>query len=178
MLTFFPDPYNDELLYSMICRYHILSGNIYDRDTVYELFVNRNQRMNIRIPARLSVLAEQTKAFGITFDQMLYDHTLFPYYTLFLKQKKIDALYNQANNCRNQSGSIEIPRYTYMAMPNLRYCPVCREEERQLYGESYWHRSHQIENIWFCSKHKVPLINSNINHVYTAKKILPVGIAG
>lgn len=32
----------------------------------------------------------------------------------------------------------------------LKYCPICAEEDRQKYGEAYWHRSHQIAKLPKC----------------------------
>ena len=44
----------------------------------------------------------------------------------------------------------------------LRYCPLCVEKDRQLYGESYWHRSHQLTGVSVCSKHGIKLWNSSV----------------
>ena len=38
MLTFFPTPYEDELWYGIITRYHIRSGNTCWKYTIQELF--------------------------------------------------------------------------------------------------------------------------------------------
>ena len=38
MLAFFPEPYEDELLYGLLSRYHFYSGNIDFKDTLRELF--------------------------------------------------------------------------------------------------------------------------------------------
>ena len=37
-LVFFPTPFEDELLYSVIARYHCYSGNLFVRETMLELF--------------------------------------------------------------------------------------------------------------------------------------------
>jgi hypothetical protein len=42
----------------------------------------------------------------------------------------------------------------------LRYCPECVEEDIKLYGETYWHRMHQVAGLNFCIKHMNPLYNS------------------
>lgn len=38
MISFFPTPYEDELLYSILARYHLRSGNISYVDTNKDLF--------------------------------------------------------------------------------------------------------------------------------------------
>jgi hypothetical protein len=44
----------------------------------------------------------------------------------------------------------------------MRYCPLCVREDKDTYGETYWHRSHQIDGIDVCVKHKVFLEHTNI----------------
>ena len=38
MITFFPVPYEDEVLYSVLARYHVRSGNISYKATMRDLF--------------------------------------------------------------------------------------------------------------------------------------------
>ena len=45
----------------------------------------------------------------------------------------------------------------------MRYCPLCVNADREKYGETYWHRSHQIRNVNICPKHKCHLINSSVS---------------
>ena len=35
----------------------------------------------------------------------------------------------------------------------LRYCPLCFKEDKQKYGEAYWHKAHQIRGVDVCNKH-------------------------
>ena len=44
----------------------------------------------------------------------------------------------------------------------LKFCPLCAVEDRQKYGEAYWHRKHQIRNISICTAHKCRLMNSTV----------------
>lgn len=38
MISFFPTPYPDELWYSVICRYHVHSGNSCAKHTMRQLY--------------------------------------------------------------------------------------------------------------------------------------------
>lgn len=38
MISFFPSPYPDELWYSVICRYHVHSGNYCAKHTMRQLY--------------------------------------------------------------------------------------------------------------------------------------------
>ena len=42
MLQYFPTPYPDELWYSVLCRYHVRSGNAGSATTFRELFGDRD----------------------------------------------------------------------------------------------------------------------------------------
>jgi hypothetical protein len=59
MLTFFTDPYKDELIYSAAARYHYYIGNIDYRDTLEELFGKRSIIPNFYTGSYLNYLCEQ-----------------------------------------------------------------------------------------------------------------------
>ena len=44
----------------------------------------------------------------------------------------------------------------------LRFCSLCAKEDREKYGETYWHREHQIPRIRVCPRHRLYLGNSTI----------------
>lgn len=44
----------------------------------------------------------------------------------------------------------------------LWFCPLCVKEDREIYGETYWHRKHQIRNMRICPKHKCMLMESSV----------------
>ena len=39
---------------------------------------------------------------------------------------------------------------------------MCAREDREIYGEAYWHRKHQIRNVSICTKHKCRLKESTV----------------
>jgi hypothetical protein len=45
---------------------------------------------------------------------------------------------------------------------HLRYCHVCAREDIVKYGEPYWHRLHQLQEMVYCTKHLIRLTNSCI----------------
>ena len=54
---------------------------------------------------------------------------------------------------------ILFPRRT--ETPSMRYCPLCAADERKNYGETYWHRLHQIYELPVCPVHKCFLVNTD-----------------
>ena len=45
----------------------------------------------------------------------------------------------------------------------LQFCPLCVKEDRENYGEAYWHRKHQIRNMGICTRHKCKLMESSVS---------------
>lgn len=158
ILSFFPKPYPDELLYSIISRYHRYSGNPFTRDTMQDLFDSRARRISIEVPVGLAELSSKVENVGITFDSLLFSHTLFPFYSLFSQSNALNAQYTKIKNGENIAwGSFFGIEHGPSQLPYLRYCPQCRAYEQQNYGESYWHRTHQISEISVCPIHKTKL---------------------
>lgn len=42
----------------------------------------------------------------------------------------------------------------------LQFCPICTESDIQKFGESYWHRLHQVPGVKVCPIHNVFLEQS------------------
>ncbi|WFR57139.1 TnsD family Tn7-like transposition protein [Anaerocolumna sp. AGMB13025] len=161
MLTFFPEPYPDEFLYSIIARYHVWSGNEELSDTMEELFGNRREKATLLIPKHLKRLAEKTKEFGLDYETLLYEHTIFPFITCFLNKAMFDNALNTINSDLYES-TLFIYKH-YINPRFLKYCPLCIRDDRDVYGEAYWHRKHQTYGVNMCVKHRCYLMDSRID---------------
>jgi Tn7-like transposition protein D/TniQ len=166
MLGFFPTPYPDELLYSLIARYHIRSGNISPKITLQELFGSTTTIATPDLPSSLNCLSKQLKyLFPSSVTDLIDRYTLYPFYRPFLPpqrdrliQKSMKA--NIGQNIHTRAGimasAIATPRY-------FRFCPQCNAEDLDRYGEIYWHRLHQITGVFICPEHSTPLQDSTIS---------------
>lgn len=163
MVTFFPMPYTDELLYSTIARYHALSGNTVYCQTAEELFGFRRAHSSVVMPLRLGHLGSVTTSFGLSVDKLI-GQTLYPYYTAFqtetLCQEVCDVqLKNESVSISAKLGALGntdiIPKY-------LRFCPKCYAEDQHRYGEGHWHRMHQTPGVLVCEKHGCQLLETQI----------------
>lgn len=166
MLGFFPKLYPGELLYSAIARYQIRSGNLSPKLTVEELFSSRNITATADLPCGLDNLVNNLPPYSsITVENLIRQHTLYPYYAPFLPPKRarqIQASMKGINggDIHTRAGimasAISTPQY-------FRFCSECLQEDLEKYGETYWHRLHQIPGVLFCPTHKIPLQNSLIS---------------
>ena len=164
MLSYFPEMYPDEILYSAIARYHKYSGNPHICHTINDLFRNKSDSSSVILPAHLKYFSEQEEFFGVSFEDLLYQRTLFPFYALFQSDQFIQ---NVIRWTKEESGETEFDKYgiwrkSAKTPAHLRYCPVCLKEDSNKYGETYWHRQHQIFGVSVCSTHKTVLLDSNI----------------
>ena len=164
MLAWFPRPYPDESVYSLIARYHECSGNVRLRDTLGQLFQAKRQSSSVFVPYRLGCLAEAAAPFGLGFDTLLREHTLFDYYMLFSKEENRQTVRRilQTNASENYEPYMNL--YEQNEIPaSLRFCPACMNEERRKYGEAYWHNLHQAPGMLCCEKHGCPLVISTVS---------------
>lgn len=170
MIAFFPTPYPEgELLYSVLARYHIRSGNISPKATIEELFGSRTVTAVVDLPANIDSLIDNLPVgSALTPEKLIYENTLYPFYSAFLSPERADTVMNSMKG--NDGGRIH-NRMGIMASVitdnrYLRWCSECARESKTANGELYWQRSHQVPGIVICSKHRTLLNDSTVrfNH--------------
>lgn len=170
-INYFPTPYEDELLYSVLARYHRHSGNISYTQTAEQLFEDTNCNPSIEFVNALSkdVLTLLENRFPMK--ELIVKHTLFPYYGRFLSSEERKNALNSLGVSKCQLNTLfEMPNYASKAT-YLRYCPFCVKEDRQKYNETYWHRSHQLPKVMVCPKHHCHLKNSTVELLHPQKTL-------
>jgi hypothetical protein len=166
MLHFFPMPYPDELFYSVICRYHVRIGNRNFRQTQLDLFQTAGAKQYyLGLPNNLATLVNQFP-FGssLTTNQILEKYTLFPYYRAFLTNREVRRLQKlmEGKESKSVAQVARIPKLRLYYPDYLQFCPQRLEGDLQQYGETYWHRSHQVSGVKVCLLHRLGLENSNV----------------
>ncbi|MDP4086128.1 MAG: TnsD family transposase [Bacillota bacterium] len=164
MLHWFPTPYPDELLYSVLARYHVWSGNTSPKMTVEELFGKRTVRSVWDLPANLNALLSQLGSYWDA-DQLINNHTMYPYYAAFLlpkqaKQVKKSMLDSKGSTIHTRIG---VSASNVKLKTNLWVCSDCINEDMDTYGETYWRRVHQAPGVFICPKHETVLEETNVS---------------
>lgn len=165
MLCFFPVPYEDEILYSVFARYHIRSGNTSFKSTINDLFGSTNITAVMDLPSNLNKLIENLPVGSkYTAEYLIYNHTLYPYYAAFLPPGRAKEVLDSMKMDRGGSIYTQIGIMASSITLNqfLKFCPACIEEDKQRYGELYWHRIHQMSGIFVCPKHYIPIYDSQV----------------
>ncbi len=84
MISYFPAAYPDELLYSLLARYHLHTCSTSPKQTLDDLYGDRNVRATMDLPGHLSALCRRLPAErGFTPEGLTGGFTLLPYYAAF-----------------------------------------------------------------------------------------------
>lgn len=163
MIAFFPEPYPDELAYSLFARYHVQSGHLSFSATARELFGKENAIPNPEFFAPLSEELYKILTYDRPFEKFIADHTMLPYYIRFLPlERRRKAMELLLTMDRRFYDAIYIRKKKTKQRQYMCYCPICAAADRQQHGETYWHRKHQVPGIEICLIHRCRLKNSSV----------------
>ena len=162
MLVQLPEPYPDELLYSVIARY-LRNINAFRAGGVTARLFGRAGPPGVDLPGYLQRVADAT---GLVWnrdaDEIAMTLTLYPFYARYAPpdraKKSLRILKSNRNSGATPTLGISI---STVRMPRfLRFCRQCREEDLARHGETYWHRSHQLGGVLVCPLHGTLLRDS------------------
>ncbi len=163
MITWFPEVYPDELLYSVMARYHAGSGNLAYWYTTKQLFKNKKERPEMFFVNEYSDEVYTLLTRSEPFERVIMNHTMFPYYGRFLPKERRNIACESLLKMRgNFCELLAFPKSKDGKSLFLRYCPLCAEADRSKYGETYWHRIHQMIGTKVCPIHHCFLIDSPV----------------
>ena len=180
MIGFFPVIYEDELLYSQLCRYYQRTG--------YTKYVFAADDLFMRLTARPVIewvneytpdaMAHITKS--KPFRDVVMEHTMFPAYARFLPKERRAAALNSLLICDGNYHNLVVNQKSETRR-FLQYCPVCASKDRERYGETYWHREHQLIRVDVCPEHgcylkesSIPLASKSTPGLFSAESEIPI----
>lgn len=162
MIAFFPEIYPDELLYSQLARYHKRSGYARYAFTVMDIYKNDTTvHPSVEFVNKYTADAMKWITKDYTWEYIIEHHTMSSAYIRFLPKLRREEAIKGLRSCEGNWKNL-------MCLPVLnekryiRYCPHCTKEDREKYGETFWHRVHQVPRIKVCPKHRCFLENSDI----------------
>lgn len=163
MIAYFPTAYPDELLYSQLARYYTKSGYMAYTFAAEELFASKTVRPDMDFINSYTPAAVEAITRNMPMEAVVEKHTMFSCYGRFLpkerRQRAFQSLISMKGNYHNL---LPIPQSKNGEVRCLRYCPACAANDREQYGEAYWHRIHQIIGIYVCPVHRCCLIYSDV----------------
>lgn len=164
MIAYFPEIYPDELIYSVLARFYLHGGYMAYIYAAKDLFVDFRTRPEIEFLNRLRPEIVTMLCHKMPMEELVKKHTMFPYYARFLscgrRNSAFQALCGMAGNYNNL---LLVPKQRNGEERYLRYCPLCAKADRERFGETYWHRDHQMMWVSVCPVHGCRLIDSPVS---------------
>ena len=169
-IAYFPEIYEDELVYSVLARLYVHSGYVSYLSCFNEIYLSGSIRPDVEFMNQ--IVPEMRRQFEkqIPWEQVIWKHTMFPYYSRFADKDKREEAW-LAMEHMGTGESIVQPKFSrILSLPQsgeekycLKYCPICAKRDRELYGETYWHRRHQVRGLDICHEHGCKLSDSGIS---------------
>ena len=167
MLGFFPNPYPDETLYSLIARFQAtMNWGTFDlKESWGPLTHNPHVQKNIgwlkkNLPAKHPLRAED----------IVSSRTLFPVF-VFGQNNQTTAEVRRRMEESGKTAMFGIKMS--MAQERLNSCPVCRRTQMEICGESYWMRIHQVLTVTACPTHECRLNSTPCPPRLSYRTIMP-----
>jgi len=167
-LGYYPVAHEDELLYSLIARYHVHTCSPSYKQSLLELFGSRNLAAVVDLPAHLERLHHHTSHMtGQNADDVLMRHTLFPLFAPFLgpglaAKVRASMVSGNGGDVHTRAGVVG----SRLKRPDmLRVCPACYQEQVERGAEAFWQRLFQVTGVHVCPEHRVLLRNTGVPYV-------------
>lgn len=164
-IGYFPAPYPEEIIYSVLARYSRYVGHPKPDRLNTLLFGRAYYRCNIEFSSRLGLLASKLpNPDALTADTMLFGHTMFPYYASFMKPARRAAAIAARISPEGSTTPLIVNRWKWLQVDKtLRFCPKCVVRMHADQGELYWRRDHQIPTVLLCPDHDEVLLRADMS---------------
>ena len=101
-----------------------------------------------------SPLHELAQLFRLSPEDLLWNHTTFPYATAKMQHQYYEsALANALGSAKQMVGFGAVTQNVTAGLAYRKYCDLCVKDERERHRESFWHRSHNLPGVWLCTRH-------------------------
>ena len=94
--------------------------------------------------------------FGMLPEDLLWNHTVFPYVTAAMApesySRALERAFDETGNLGSRTGKV-IHNVT-RGVPFRRFCPSCAEEDTKVSSEPFWRRSHHLPGVDVCIRHQ------------------------
>ena len=109
MITYFPEILPDELMYSWMCRCHVENGCVTFTQTNIEVLENPKEYFDFLFINRLKKEIQDKLTRNNTWENIICEHTLFPYYARFLEREKKELAFEKLRNMEHSCNSLKAP---------------------------------------------------------------------
>lgn len=159
-LPFLLPPYPDEIFGSWIAR-----NRLHNADGAWRIFAGNAGTIPFDMPTFSPGLESLLERMGMDYEEMLLSLTTLPYWLSFGAGAPEDGMLPgtfslpllQSDRSNSHCTKLRKVMVRHRAESLMQYCAHCIESDRAVYGEPFWHRSHQLPTVFYCPKHCVLL---------------------
>lgn len=163
-IAYFPEIYEDELIYSVLARYFVHSGYLYYKDVEQDLFCVRQARVDKEFVKYLRPEIVNVLTKNMTLEELLEKHTMYPFYGRFIDGDRRNTAFQALLAMEGDFSKLfSVPNLRKGEQRYMRFCPACVLNDRERHGETYWHRLHQMRHVNLCPIHGCNLIDSSVS---------------
>jgi hypothetical protein len=171
LIRYFPNIYQDEILYSAFSRCYKYTEQTGYRTALMELYGKDSALVAVDFPSNIDSFIKQ---FGdisyYSSEEVIFKFTMLPLFYPFLDiEKQQYAIRNmKGNNGKGIYMKLGVMASCIKSLRNLKFCSECMKDDISKYGEAYWHRPHNVGGVYLCYKHNkileefCPVCNSAI----------------
>lgn len=163
-IPYIPEPHPDEILGSWLGRIslHNSRGTWFDLLKICGLSDGKPFFDLVDYDANIEQLFV---LLGTSYEKVLQELTTLPYWLTFnaTNDESVIPGTTQLKMPLNVRGA-KMDRISIMGSRRVQgepisatFCIRCLSEDKERYGDAYWHRSHQLPNIYFCPIHQCEL---------------------
>lgn len=168
-LPFFPRPYPGESLYSVLCRYHVRSGNATAAKTIRQLFGGyASLSSTLLLPSMTTMNCFDSWLFSfpeMNWKEFIFAHTAFSLCSLqeYTFYRFLIFEENARTSVKKRMHGVFSQARIQHLSQELRYCPICAAEQKKIYGESYWQIIPQLDGVEYCPFHHTRILSSSVH---------------
>ena len=157
-MFYFPTPYPDEVVGSLLTRGCLHTG-LPIKGLAWLLYAKRRSYNSFLLASSIRPLARLT---GLDPEELLWAHTVFPYVVAFMPRAEVMRLQAMVMSpAETHAGCIaSCTQSVTQGVAFRRYCSACVAADEREFGESYWHRAHQLPATYVCHIHGAPLLET------------------
>lgn len=150
---FFPAPYPDETVPSLVARLrsHLGASQLAVTQAIYGA---KQKTISPLLPSSMDrLLAAFPVELGYNVHRLIDTHTAINYFTAFMDENERQRVISTFLLKPKRGLTKGIAAAPINTLSNLRYCRSCQREQKEKYGECYWQLSHQLPISLFCTAH-------------------------
>jgi hypothetical protein len=163
-LPYFPEIFKNETVFSIgsrLARALMLESNRSNKIFLPNIAGTRNRAY---IPRGLGWLAGRLPShLQLTETGLLSDHTLFGYHSAYNTDEYRSKISYFSATVADRHKVYSLRNVDITSLDRkLAFCSTCHHESRQLHGDVFWDRRHQLPLCFYCPRHGAVLRNSDI----------------